>query len=191
LSEVPVRIIEADDKLTAELALVENLQREDLNPIEEARGYRLLMEEYGMTQEETAKSVGRSRPAVTNSLRLLSLSPKVLELVEQGKLSAGQARALVPMTDDALQLGAALHIIAKNYSVRKTEQYVASLMKAKPEGKTPPAIDYAADVSDRLSKALGRKVKLVDGKRSGRIELEFYGSDDREKLISLLARLGK
>ena len=99
LTEVPVRVIEADDRRTAELALVENLQREDLNPIEEAKGYRTLIEEYGLTQEEAAKSVGRSRPAITNAMRLLSLSAPVLEMVEKGELSAGHARALIPISD--------------------------------------------------------------------------------------------
>ena len=99
LTEVPVRIIEADDRTTAELALVENLQREDLNPIEEARGYQSLIDDFGLTQEEAAKSVGKSRPAVANALRLLSLSPDVLYLVETGELSAGHARALVPLQD--------------------------------------------------------------------------------------------
>ena len=107
LSEVPVRVLTADDRRTAELALVENLQREDLNPIEEAKGYKTLMEDYGLTQEETARSVGRSRPAVANALRLLSLSPAVMELVEKKELSAGHARALLPLGSEKLQLEAA------------------------------------------------------------------------------------
>ena len=106
LEEIPVRVIEADDRRTAELALVENLQREDLNPIEEARGYQALIEEYGLTQEEAAQSVGRSRPAITNSMRLLSLAPAVLSMVEEGKLSAGHARALLPIADEREQKAA-------------------------------------------------------------------------------------
>ena len=120
LAEVPVRVIEADDRTTAELALVENLQRENLNPIEEAKGYKTLIEVYGLTQEETAKSVGRSRPAITNSMRLLSLSEDVLRLVEDGKLSAGHARALIPITDEKAQLDAAKEVISKSLSVRET-----------------------------------------------------------------------
>ena len=192
LTEVPVRVIEADDRRVAELALVENLQREDLNPIEEARGYRALIDEYGLTQEEAARSVGRSRPAVTNAMRLLSLCPAVLELVEQGKLSAGHARALVPILDEKLQTSAANEVVDKGLSVRQTEQLAARLTKApkKVEPETDEIkVDYAAEVANRLSASLGRKVKLIDGKKTGRIELEFYGADDREALISALERL--
>ena len=192
LTEVPVRVIEADDRRVAELALVENLQREDLNPIEEARGYRALIDEYGLTQEEAAKSVGRSRPAVANAMRLLSLCPAVLELTEQGKLSAGHARALVPILDEKLQIAAANEVVEKGLSVRQTEQLAARLMKApkKPAPETDEIkVDYAAEVASRLSASLGRKVKLIDGKKTGRIELEFYGADDREALISALERL--
>ena len=193
ISELPVRVIEADDRLCAELALVENLQREDLNPIEEARGYKALIEDYGLTQEETAKSVGRSRPAVTNSLRLLTLSPDVLELVEKGQLSAGHARALVPIEDPARQLAAAQETIKKSLSVRKTELLAARAAKADKENEPIAAkeIDYAAEVSRRLEAALGRKVRLVDRRGRGRIELEFYDADDREALIARLENLGK
>ena len=191
LTEIPVRVIEADDRRTAELALVENLQREDLNPIEEARGYRMLIDEYGLTQEETAKSVGRSRPAVANAMRLLSLCPAVLEMVEQGKLSAGHARALVPLLDEKIQTAAAKEVADKGLSVRQTEQLAARLLKApKKQPETDEIkVDYAAEVASRLSASLGRKVRLIDGKKTGRIELEFYGADDREALIEALERL--
>lgn len=189
LTEVPVRIIEADDRRTAELALVENLQREDLNPIEEAKGYKTLIEEYGLTQEEAARSVGKSRPAVTNAMRLLNLSPGVLEMVEKGQLSAGHARALVPIGDAAKQLAAAVDVTKRALSVRMTEQLAARLVK-EPEEQPAAArgvrVDYAAEVSSQLSAALGRRVRLVDGKKTGRIELEFYGADDREALIAAL-----
>ena len=194
LTEVPVRVIEADDRRTAELALVENLQREDLNPIEEAKGYRTLIEEYGLTQEETAKSVGRSRPAITNAMRLLSLSAPVLEMVEKRELSAGHARALIPISDEKLQWEAANEVKSKNLSVRKTEQLAARITK---ESKTekpandPLAVDYSAEVSNQLTAALGRRVRLVDGKKTGRIEIEFYGADDREALIALLQSAGE
>lgn len=193
LSEVPVRVIEADDRRTAELALVENLQREDLNPIEEAKGYKTLIEDYGLTQEEAAKSVGRSRPAVTNAMRLLSLSPAVLKMVEQGQLSAGHARALIPINDGSKQLAAAEEVIKKNLSVRKTEQLAAKLVREKEDeddaddGKI--SVDYSAEVSNELSQYLGRKVKLVNGRKNGRIEIAFYGADDREALIQLLKKL--
>ena len=194
LTEVPVRVIEADDRRTAELALVENLQREDLNPIEEAKGYRTLIEEYGLTQEEAAKSVGRSRPAITNAMRLLSLSAPVLEMVEKGELSAGHARALVPISDEKLQWEAANEVKNKNLSVRKTEQLAARLTKepkAEKPANDPLAVDYSAEVSNQLTAALGRRVRLVDGKKTGRIEIEFYGADDREALIALLQRAGE
>ena len=194
LTEVPVRVIEADDRRTAELALVENLQREDLNPIEEAKGYRTLIEEYGLTQEEAAKSVGRSHPAITNAMRLLSLSAPVLEMVEKGELSAGHARALVPISDEKLQWEAANEVKNKNLSVRKTEQLAARLTrepKAEKPANDPLAVDYSAEVSNQLTAALGRRVRLVDGKKTGRIEIEFYGADDREALIALLQRAGE
>lgn len=193
LEEIPVRVIEADDRRTAELALVENLQREDLNPIEEAKGYKTLIEEYGLTQEETAKSVGRSRPAVTNALRLLSLTQKVLEMVEKGELSAGHARALVSISDEKKQLEAANEVIAKSLSVRKTEQLAARIIKGNSEKEKPaaPIVDYSAEISLELGKILGRKVKLTDGRKTGKIEIEFYGADDRENLIELLRSLNK
>ena len=194
LTEVPVRVLEADDRRTAELALVENLQREDLNPIEEARGYKTLMEEYGLTQEETARSVGRSRPAVANALRLLSLSPEVMALVEQKELSAGHARALLPLGDDKLQLAAAREVLKKSLSVRRTEQLAARLSREPSPGSRPQdpmAVNYAAEAAEELSRRLGRRVRLLEGKHGGRIELEYYDADDRERLIQALRRLGK
>ena len=193
LSEVPVRVIEADDRRTAELALVENLQRQDLNPMEEARGYLSLMQDYGLTQEETARSVGRSRPAVANAQRLLTLNPELRELVETGLLSAGHARALIPLNNDPRQLDAANEVIARELSVRKTEQLAARLQKEpKPEPeKDPLAVDYAAEVSEALSRTIGRRVRLIEGRKGGRIEIEYVGADDREALIELLQTLGK
>ena len=192
LTEVPVRVIEADDRRTAELALVENLLREDLNPIEEAKGYKLLIEEYGLTQEDAARSVGRSRPAVTNAMRLLMLTPPVMEMVEKGKLSAGHARAILSVSEPSKQLAAANEIIKKNYSVRKAEQLAARIARESrqsPEESGEISVDYAAEISNELSKKLGRKVKLIDGKRNGKIEIEFYGADDREALIEKLLKL--
>ncbi len=195
LMEVPVRILQVDDRTTAELALVENLQREDLNPIEEAKGYQTLMEDYGLTQEETAKSVGKSRPAIANALRLLTLSPAVLKLVENGDLSAGHARALVSVQDPAVQLEAANEIMAKALSVRKAEQLAARTVKRNTQSALPEKqsrnneIDYAKEVSAELSKKLGRRVTLFSGKTGGKIELDYYSDDDREVLIDLLRSL--
>ena len=195
LTEVPVRIMEADDRTTAELALVENLQREDLNPIEEAKGYQLLIEEYGFTQEEAAKSVGKSRPAVANALRLLNLAPEVMRLVETGELSAGHARALVSVSEPGLQLQAAKEILSKALSVRKAEALAAKVLKKSREEEkedapeTEDGVDYAKEVSSELSKLFGRKVLLKDKKGNGKIELEYYGADDREFLIEKLKKL--
>ena len=192
LTKVPVRVIEADDRRTAELALVENLQREDLNPIEEAKGYKLLIEEYGLTQEDAARSVGRSRPAVTNAMRLLMLTPPVMEMVEKGELSAGHARAILAVSEPSKQLAAANEIIRKNYSVRKAEQLAAKIFRESQQTKEESveiSVDYAAEISNELSKKLGRKVRLIDGKRNGKIEIEFYGADDREALIEKLLKL--
>lgn len=189
LTDVPVRIIDADDRLTAELALVENLQREDLNPIEEAKGYQTLMEDYKLTQDEVSKSVGKSRPAVANSLRLLNLCPEVLALVEKGDLSAGHARAVLGLADAKAQLSAAKQILEGGLSVRKAESLVAKLAKAKAEperAEKTELVDYAKEVAAELSRALGRKVTLSEGRRLGKIELEFYGADDREALITQL-----
>ena len=189
LTDVPVRIIDADDRLTAELALVENLQREDLNPIEEAKGYQTLMEDYKLTQDEVSKSVGKSRPAVANSLRLLNLCPEVLSLVEKGDLSAGHARTVLGLADAKAQLSAAKQILEGGLSVRKAESLVAKLAKAKAEperAEKTELVDYAKEVAAELSRALGRKVTLSEGRRLGKIELEFYGADDREALITQL-----
>ena len=195
LDEIPVRIIEADDKKAMELALVENLQREDLNPIEEARGYKTLMEEYGMTQEEASNAVGKSRPAVTNALRLLALDAAVMAMVENGELSAGHARALLPLKQGEKQKAVADEVIAKHLSVRQTEALVARLTKPVKEEEEKPAdeivVDYVREVERDLENLLGRKVKLVDSKKKGKIEIEFYGADDREKLIKNLMLLGK
>ena len=194
LTEVPVRVLEADDRRTAELALVENLQREDLNPIEEARGYKTLMEDYGLTQEETARSVGRSRPAVANALRLLGLSPAVMALVERKELSAGHARAILPLESEKQQLELAQEVLKKSLSVRRTEQLAARLSRvsaAKEQKESPLTINYAAEAAEELSCLLGRKVRLVEGKRGGKIELDYYDPEDREVLIAALRDLAK
>lgn len=193
LSEIPARVIEADDRLATELALVENLQREDLNPIEEAQGYRTLMEDYGLTQDEAALRVGKSRPSVANALRLLSLAPEVLQFVEQGLLSAGHARALVSVKPEELQIDAARQVMRNGLSVRKTEELAKKLMRP-PKPLTDEMsirVDYVAEVTRRLERALGRKVLLSETGKKGRIVLEYYGADDRERLIEALVGLNK
>ena len=192
LSEVPVIVMEADDKKTMELALIENLQRQDLNPVEEALGYRSLMDEYGMTQEETASRVGKSRPAVANALRLLSLSPKVLEMVRSGKLSAGHARAVLSLKTEKSQDDAAQRIAALGLSVRQAELLCKNLTREPaPQPKVTLAVDYVAECEKSLSKHLGRGVKIINGKRKGKFELEFYGQEDLQNLLDALMSLKK
>lgn len=190
LKEVPVTVIEADDRTAAELAMIENLQREDLNPIEEAAGYRVLIDQYHMTQEEAANRVGKSRSAVTNVLRLLDLDASVQKLVESGQLSAGHARALVPLSP-ARQLQAANAIIESGLSVRQAELLAKRLSAdEKPEKKAvADEVDYTAEAQKDLASRLGRGVKIVTGKKKGRIELEYYGMDDLNELLEALALL--
>ena len=192
LSEVPVVVIEADDRKAMELALIENLQRQDLNPVEEALGYQSLIEEYGLTQEDAAKRVGKSRPAVANSLRLLGLCPTVLEKLRAGELSAGHARAVLTLKTDKKQQEAAQKIIALALSVRQAETLCKNMTKEPaPEKKETFAVDYVAECEKQLSKHLGRGVKIVNGKRKGRFELEFYGQDDLQNLLDALMKLQK
>lgn len=188
LQEVPVIVIEADDRKAAELAMIENLQREDLNPMEEAAGFQSLIESYHMTQEEAAQRVGKSRSAVTNALRLLGLTPSVRKLVEEGKLSAGHARALVPLSP-SLQESAANAIVSGGLSVRQTEALVKRLSAEKKEAqaKDPDELDYLAEAQNELKARLCRGVKIVPGRKKGRIELEYYGVDDLNDLLDALA----
>lgn len=191
LSEVPVTVVEADDRTVMELALVENLQREDLNPMEEAEGYRVLLEEYGLTQEQAAQQVGKSRSAVANALRLLTLSDEVRALVESGELTAGHARALLTLPNGRLQKAAAQKILALRLSVRQAEamcKRMAAEEKPKEEPE-PLAVDYIAECEKHLTRRLGRRVHIVNGKRKGRVELDFYGDDDLQKLYEALCAL--
>ena len=192
LSDIPAVIIEADDKKAMELALIENLQRQDLNPVEEALGYQSLIQEYGLTQEEAAKRVGKSRPAVANALRLLGLCPEVMEYLRGGDLSAGHARAVLTLKSEKKQLEAAKKIMALALSVRQAETLCKNMSKEPKEEKQPTlAIDYVAECEKSLSKHLGRGVKIVNGKRKGRFELEFYGQDDLQKLLDTLMTIKK
>ncbi len=192
LEEVPATIIEADDRKVMELGLIENLQREDLNPMEEAAGFQALMDGYRLTQEEAAKRVGKSRSAVANALRLLSLSPAVRKLVEEGKLSAGHARAFLPLPEKQ-QEAAAKAVLSGALSVRQTEALVKRVLAedkpAKKETKPADAVDYTAEAQKSLARALGRGVRIVRGRKKGRIELEYYGLDDLNGLLDALAAL--
>ena len=190
LTEVPAVIIEADNKKATELALIENLQRQDLNPVEEALGYQSLIEGFGLTQEEAAQQVGKSRPAVTNALRLLSLCPEVLVRLRAGELTAGHARAILSLKDEKKQAEAAQKIYALGLSVRQAE-LLCKNMSATPRAAKEPtlAVDYVAECEKTLSKHLGRRVKIVNGKRRGKFELEFYGPEDLQTLLDSLLKL--
>lgn len=193
LTEIPAVVIEADDRKAMELAMIENLQREDLNPMEEAQGYRTLVETYGMTQEQAAQRVGKSRSAVANAMRLLDLSDAIQGLVEEGKLSAGHARAILPLSP-IVRMEAVKTVIASGLSVRQTEQLVKRLQaqKDEPEAQKPPAaVDYVAEAAKSLSTRLGRACRISQGKKKGKIEIEYYGVDDLNDLLEALESLGK
>ena len=191
LKEVPVIIKDFDEKTVMEVSLIENLQREDLNPIEEALGYERLLKEFGLTQEEIAAKVGKSRPAVANTMRILALSQPVRRLVEQLELSAGHGRALLGIEDAKLQEETAYIIIERDWSVRQTENYVNQLAKEKKEkpAEKPDKINVAkAELEERLGNLLGTKVTIKQGAKKGRIEIEFYDKDSLEKIVNKLGK---
>ena len=194
LSEVPAIVIEADDRKMTELSLIENLQREDLDPIEEAEGYKTLMDNYQLTQEEAAERVGKSRSAVANSLRLLGLCPEVRQMLQSGVLSGGHARALLPLKA-GLQLEAAKTVAAQGLSVRQTEALAKRLNTAKEEkvssNEELMAESYSKLAAQELSDTLGRTCRIVSGKKKGRIELDYYGMDDLNDLLEALAAIKK
>lgn len=193
LQEVPARIIDADDLKATELALVENLQRQDLNPVEEAKGYHALISEYGLTQEAVSQSVSKSRSTVANSLRLLSLPDTILEMLERGKISLGIARTLLSLEGDRNRINAAQTVINNKLTVRQTELLVKKLRKEQSTSKKLQAVglvvNYLEEVERRLTTSLGRKVKIVDGKKKGRFEIEYYNREDFELLLDALESL--
>lgn len=187
LSEIPARVVDVDDRDARVLALVENLQREDLNPMEQAKGLQALIDEFGFTQEDAAARVGCSRPAVSNALRLLGLPPAVSALVESGALSAGHARTLLPLEGEDRQLEAAELVIREGLSVRQTEQLVKRLLAGKAE---PPAAGadalYVRALEERLTTQFSRKVRIVAGPKKGKLEIEYYGNEDLDRLLASL-----
>lgn len=191
LTEIPAIVIEADDRKVMELGLIENLQRQDLNPMEEALGYRTLMDEHGLTQEEVAQQVSKSRPAVANALRLLSLPDAIRQLVEAGGLSAGHARALLGLSGAELQKKAAKQAVSEGLSVRQTEALVKRLTQVeapaqeRPSPKKDDLTLYLGEAEKNLSTRFGRKVKIVPGKKRGKVELEYYNNDDLQQLLDL------
>ena len=191
LKEIPVYILDADDKTVMELALIENLQRSDLNPMEEALGFKALIEGYNLTQDQVAERVGRSRPAVSNALRLLALPEDIAEMVCSGELSAGHARAVLMIHGKKAQADAARKIITLQLSVRQAESMCRRLSQEKPEKPKPLQVNYVEECAKTLSTSLGRGVHIVPGKRKGRVELEFYGEDDLQVLYEALLTLQK
>ena len=191
LRDVPVVVVEADDATTMELALIENLQRQDLNPMEEAMGYKQLMEEHGLTQEQVAQKVSKSRSAVANALRLITLPASICAMVADGELSAGHARAVLMLPRPEQQEAAAKKIAALSLSVRQAETLCRNMAKEKPVQleRYPLEVDYVAECEKTLSKHLGRGVKITKGKRKGKVELEFYDDDDLQKLYEILERV--
>ena len=191
LTEVPARIVVADDKKAMELAMVENLQREDLSPIEEARGYRSLMDDFGMTQEEISQKVSKSRPAVANSLRLLSLPNEVVDLVINGKLPAGSARALLAIKDDQTIQAAAKKAVENEMSVREVESLVKKALREKPENTETASteVDYVREAQNKLSESLGRRVTIKHNGGKGKIEIEYYDQDDFDVIYDTLTLL--
>lgn len=193
LEEVPAIIVEADDRKVMELGLIENLQREDLNPMEEAAGYRTLVQEYGLTQEEAAQRVSKSRPAVANAMRLLALPQEVQWLIEQGSLSAGHGRALLALPTAEEQIAAAEEIRTKGWSVRETEERVRQRLQEReasaPEKPSSPLKLYFKEAERQLTAGLGRRVTITQGKKKGKIALEYYDQEDLEALMAALASL--
>lgn len=191
LEEIPALVLEADDRKAMELALIENLQREDLNPMEEARGFQSLMDEFGLTQEEVSRQVGKSRPAVANAVRLLSLDDELKQYVEAEILSAGHARALLGLSDPKERKAVADKVAQQQLSVRQTEELVRKLNRQQQRQPSSPSpeVDYAAVAARELGDALGRRVKIVTGRKKGRLELEYYGDDDLNTLLEALQRL--
>jgi len=188
LEKVPVKIVVADDKAALEMALVENLQREDLNPVEEAYGYRKLMEKYKMTQEQVAQAVSKSRPAVANSLRLLSLPEELIKLISQEELSAGSARALLSLKNEERMKDVAKLVIGNDLSVREVEALVRKFNREKTDNKKPGEIEvnYLLEAQKQLTFAMGRRVTIKQSKRKGKIELEYYDQEDFDALFDTL-----
>ncbi|MGE5572501.1 MAG: ParB/RepB/Spo0J family partition protein [Bacteroidota bacterium] len=193
LAEVPVVVSDLGDAEMIQVALIENLQREDLNPMEEAESYRRLVEEFGLTQDELAGVLGRSRPSIANTLRLLNLQPEVQEVVSRGTISMGHARALLAIQDSALQVEACRRIVDQELSVRETEELVRRVLasgrvglKGEDEKQERPRDPEITSLEEKLRRAFGTQVRIVQGKKKGRIEIEYYSDEDLERILALV-----
>ena len=186
LDTIPARVIEADDRSAKVLALVENLQRQDLNPVEQAKGLNSLMKDFGLTQEAAAEQVGFSRPAVANALRLLSLPEPVLAMLEEGSLTSGHARALLALGDEESICRAAELVVKEELSVRQTEELIKRKKAAPKKKKESPRSIYVRDLEERLGSHWNRKVRITEGKRRGKLEIEYYGNEDLDRLLAAM-----
>ena len=186
---IPAVLKEYDDKETMEVALIENLQRENLNPFEEAKGFKELMDIFSLTQDEVAKKVGKSRSAIANSIRLLSLPEKIKGYVLEEKLSVGHVRAILSIENDEIRIITAEKIIEKGMNVRQTEDYIASLLKEPKTKKKSPLEEemkrYFATLEKKLSNQLKTKVSIHRGRKKGKIEIEYYNNEDFERLMKI------
>jgi ParB family chromosome partitioning protein len=191
LQNIPVIIRDLSNKQVMEIALIENLQREDLNPIEEAEAYERLMEEFGMTQEEISATVGKSRPAIANSVRLLSLQDKIKNMVISGEISSGHARTILSIEDREIQLKAVDEVVKKELNVRETELLVKRLTTKKEGKKSKTAdIEYLA-LEERFREIFGTKVKIINNKKAGKILIEYYSIDELDRIINIVENMGK
>ena len=191
LSEIPAIVLEADDKKTYELALIENLQREDLNPIEEAEGYFTLIERMGLTQSEASERIGRSRSAIANSIRLLALPEEIKEMLSAGELTAGHARALLPLESEKKIKEAAAQVVLKELSVRETEELVKSKLKEPKEAakKSDMAAIYIKKLEQDMSSSTGHRISIKHGAKKGKLTIEYYGNEDLEKVCNALKNI--
>lgn len=192
LTEVPVVILDTDDRQAAEMSLIENIQREDLNPVEEAMAFRALIDAYGLTQEALASRIGKSRSAIANTLRILDLPDSILSLIADGSITEGHVRALQGLRDKSAIEDAAQIVIARKLSVRETEDFVrrcnekAEEEEVEPQPASVKDVDYIAELEKKIRRTIGRRVRIRDGKRTKKLEIEYTDNDDLEKLLCSL-----
>lgn len=184
---IPAIVLDLNEKQTMEVSLVENLQREDLNPIEEAKGLQVLVERLSLTQEEAAKRLGKSRPAITNALRLLQLSEKIQKLLLENKITAGHGRALLALSENSLREAAADTIVKKDLNVRETERLIQNLKHKSKKKNTREKPSYILDIETELEESLGTKVQIKPGIKKGIIEIEYYSNEDLERIMEMLS----
>lgn len=186
LEKIPCIIKEVDDKESLKLALIENIQREDLNPIEEARSYKTLIDEYGLTQEELAQALGKSRSYIANTLRLLNLDEEIVDYIYEGKITSGHAKALLGVKDKEERLNLAKAIVENQLNVRETERMASKSKKKKSNTKKPDKNPFIAQIEESLMRALGTKVTLIAKRNGGKIEIEYYSDEDLQRIVEVI-----